>query len=256
MRRILSLFIIFITYSSSYAQNEEYVISKPSKPFQINPKPLYKIDNPDFTNYFLTPSAFTLKKDNIRLSNTDIVFIKASHGLTDNTMISINTSLFGMLTASVKHQIELSASLSIAGSLSLGVLASNGKDSSIFLGGSTFVGTYGDYQNNVSAGVGFYYAQSTFDIINDDSNVSLYHAFIGIQKQVSRRLYLLLDGMYFFDYRFYTGGIGLKYIISDFISIGAGVMPLAINQATSARSNTIDGGVIPILSFRMLLNRN
>jgi hypothetical protein len=77
---------LIICLNSFFAfSQEDYVIEKPID------KRISKFDsipNPDFTNYFLNSSALTLKKGDIRLSNTDILFTKGSFGFTEKSTIS------------------------------------------------------------------------------------------------------------------------------------------------------------------------
>jgi len=115
-------FIAAFCCATCYAQNEDYVVKKPIKPHR-NPILFSQIDNPDYTNYFLTPTAFSLPRRDIRASGTDIIFAKGSYGLTNKTVVSANISMFGMITGAIKSQLEINEDISIAATASFGELS-------------------------------------------------------------------------------------------------------------------------------------
>ncbi len=244
---LLFYFIIFFTNAQ-----DDYVIVEPTKPKNTV---FSSIPNPDFTNYLLTSSAYTLKSRDIRISGTDIIFAKGSYGLTNNTMASISISLVGTLIGSIKQQIHINDDLKMAGSASIGQLLSIPGDSMIFFSGAQAMITLGDIQNNITLGSGIYYAKSTFDLINEERELFLNNVYISTQKQISQRVYLIAEGIYFWDYNVFSGAGGIKIIIKQHMSLGFGIMPLAWRDPSINKSN-IEASAIPIISFRMLLDRH
>jgi len=253
MKKAFCFFCIFsVCCAKYYAQ--DYVVNKPTKPHR---KPILfsQIANPDYTNYFLTPTAFALPKRDIRLSDTDVLFAKGSYGLTNKTLVSANISMFGMVTAAIKSQLEINEDISIAATASIGELTAISPDSVVLFAGGAVLGTYGNHQNNLTVGVGYYYVKSTFDLINEIRNIPLYHVFFGLQKQITRRVYMVVEGMYFPDYKVYSGAAGIKIIIQESMSLNFGVTPIAWNDVRRNKT-VLDGNIIPMVSFRMLLDRH
>jgi len=254
-RFIFFCFFIIAAYHNTYAQNEDYVINKPEKRKAKN-KIFSQLNNPDFTNYFLTSSAYTLKKRDIRLSNTDLLFSKINYGLTNNTTISLNISLIGTTVGAIKYQIDLTEQLKLGVSASIGSLARISKDSIVFLGGGQSMLTYGDYQNNITAGIGYYYVKSTFVLIRNNDQLSLYNIYMGVQRQISKRTYIVGDIIYFPRYNVITGSAGVKVIIKDNMSLCAGLMPISQEYLYINNRKIRESIIIPLLSFRMLLDRH
>lgn len=242
---------LIICLNSFFAfSQEDYVIEKPID------KRISKFDsipNPDFTNYFLNSSALTLKKGDIRLSNTDILFTKGSFGFTEKSTISASISLIGTFIGSFKQKIELKDNLNLGFSASIGQLAALPTDSVIFFVGGQSMVTLGDNQNNITFGLGYYFAKSSFTIVNNDRKLFLSNVYISTLKQVSRRIYLVAEGMYFGNYNLFSGSLGLKVIIKTNITLGFGIMPLAHRSGNIGRSN-LEATALPILSFRMLFD--
>jgi len=227
---------------------DNYVISKPSD------KNIFeKLENPDYTNYLLSSSSFTLKKREIRISNTDILFVKGSYGLTDNTTASLNISLIGTFVASFKHQIELADELKLGFSASIGQIASLPTDSIIFFTGGQTMITFGDFQDNITFGLGLYYAKSSFKIINDEEDFLLSNVYIATQKQLGKRIYLIAEGIYFTNYNIFSGALGVKITIKEYMTLGGGIMPLAWIDP-SINTSTIEANAIPLITLRMLLD--
>ena len=106
---LLFCFLIFGLIYYASAQNDAYVIEQPDNQLKNN---FEKLKNPDYTSYLLSSSSFTLKKREIRIVNTDIIFAKGSYGLTDNTTASLSISLIGTLVASIKQQIKINCNSS------------------------------------------------------------------------------------------------------------------------------------------------
>ena len=251
MKKGVIFFLLFFALISTKAQDEDYVISKPDNTENLfNPIP-----NPDFTNYLLTSSAYTLKSRDMRISGTDIIFAKGSYGLTNNTMASISISLVGTLISSIKHQIHINENLKLGVSGSIGQLLSIPEDSMVFFAGGQSMITLGDIQNNITFGTGFYYAKGTFDLLNEKREFFLSNAYIATQKQVGRRVYIIAEGIYFWNYNVFSGAAGVKIIIKEHMALGFGVMPIGWRDPTINRTN-IEASAIPIISFRMLLDRH
>lgn len=256
MKTIISTILFLFSFSILFAQDDEYIISDPSKKKEVNSKfGSNQISNPDYTNYFLMPTAFTLKKKEIRLATTDILFIKGSYGLSDRTTVSVNFSAFTMFTLALKHSINISEDITIAGSISGGQLLYLNPDTLAYLGGVNALVSFGDIQNNFSAGIGIFYLYSNFDLIDEDREITFFHFFIGAQRQISKKLYLVVDALYFPVYQIYTGGIGVKMTIRRKISLGFGFMPMAWNDVTTNNGVEIQPVAIPIISFKLLLNK-
>ncbi|MBW6484373.1 MAG: hypothetical protein K0B10_15125 [Vicingaceae bacterium] len=256
MKNLLVLFFFFFIYASLVAQDDEYIIEDPSKKGVPPTFDKTQISNPDYTNYFLMPTAFTLKKKEIRLASTDLIFAKGSYGLSDRTTVSVNISALTMLTLGLKHSIKVSEDITIAGSISGGQLLYISPDTMSFIGGANLLVSFGDIQNNFSAGVGLFYMYSNFDFIDEDREITFFHFFIGAQRQISKRLYLVIDGIYFPTYQVYTGGVGIKLTLGKKISLGFGFMPIAWNDVTTNSGVKLQPVTIPLISFKILLNKN
>ncbi len=247
-------FFIFLNFLSLLiiAQEVDYVIDKPDDTSKDNFSP---IPNPDYTCYLLNSTAFTLKQRDIRLSGTDIIYAKGSYGLTDNTTASVSISLAGTFIGSVKQQININDDLKLGVSASIGQLLSVPSDSVIFFAGGQTMVTLGDFQNNLTFGTGFYYTKSTFDIINEEKEFFLSNIYIGTQKQIGRRVYLIAEGIYFWNYNVISGAFGIKIIIKNNMALGFGVMPLSWNDPVLGHNNS-EATVLPVATFRMLLDRH
>jgi len=233
-------------------QDEDYVINKPTK---TKTSIFSSIPNPDYTNYSLTASSYTLKKREIRISATDFIFYKGSYGLTNNTMVSLSTSFIGTLTASIKQQFNLSEDLKLGVSASAGQILGISEDTIIGFGGGQVMATLGDIQNNITLGYGLYYAKSSYEVISDEKDFLLSNIFVGTQKQLGRKIYLMAEGIYFLNYNVFSGAISVKVILKTNMAITAGLMPIGWNGRTSSRSRD-ETSLIPLISFRMLLNRH
>lgn len=248
------IFCLFFCWTTFFlkAQDDEYVISKPINKIE---KKFEKLENPDYTNYLLSSSSHTLRKRDIRISNTDIFFAKGSYGLTDNTTASLSISLIGTLTASIKQQINLADDLNMGFSATIGQIASLPTDSIIFfIGGQTMI-TLGDKQDNITAGIGFYYAKSSFKVVNDEKEFLLSNIYVATQKQLGRRVYIIAEAIYFNNYNILSGALGVKITIKETMTLGFGVMPIAWIDPSINTSN-IEANTLPLVTFRMLLDRH
>ncbi len=269
MKQSLFLFFAILIHSCIYAQDVDYVISDPGK---VEKKEFEKptkedsnmVANPDYTSYFLNATAYTLKKKKIRLSGTDIFFVKGSYGLTDNTMVSVNLSVMGTATASLKQQINLSENLKLGVSGTGGLILyfpgdslNNRNDTAVYLVGGQAMVTLGDKQDNITAGTGFYYVKSPFDINGNgkDDQVFLNSVYIGFQKQLKKRLYFMAEGMYFINYQVFTGAIGIKLVMADRMALNFGLMPFGWKDPGNNRTDVLPVA-IPLISFRLLLGKN
>ena len=253
--KLLLCCLLLLSNIISFAQ-DDYVITEPIKEKKANNILFGKMDDPDFTNYFFTASAYTLKSRDIRISNTDILFTKGSYGLTNNTMASINFSFFGTITGSIKQKIDINDDLKIAFSVGGGSLATVGSDSVMFIGGGQSMVTYGNHNDNITFGIGYYHVKSTFEFNNSDTDLPLYKIYAGIQKQVGRRVFLLADIIYLADFNLITGGAGVKVIIKDYMSLLIGVMPITQEYAYLNSTNIRESIVLPVLSYRIWLDRH
>ncbi len=255
--------IIFISFSvTAFAQTDDDYVnedksssSKQKRTIDSDATVIFGISNPDYTNHFLTPTSLTLKKGEIRVTSTDIIFAKASYGLTNSTTISVNTALFGMLIPSIKQSIVVNNELTIAASLSGGQLLAINEDSVVVFGGGSVMGTLGNIQNNFTFGAAFYYAKGTFDFANNKDELSFFHFFIGGHRQISQRVFISFDMMYFPSYQVYTGSAGVKITIKENMSLGIGVMPIAWNDVSTNNGVEFQPILIPLLSFKMLFNK-
>lgn len=243
---------IFFLFSCSLIAQDDYVSEKKIK----KKKGFTNIPNPDFTNYTFTASAYTLKKRDFRFTNTDVIFSKVSYGLTNNTMVSANMSFAGTFIGSIKHKINLNEGLDLAFTASAGQGLYLPTDSVIFVTGGQSILTFGDYQNNFSIGAGFYYAKANYIMVNDEDELFLNNIYFGVQRQIKPRTYLLGEAMYFWNYNSFVGSLALKFIIKKRFSLITGLMPVWRDARVSPNRNVVQGGVIPVVAFRMWLNRN
>lgn len=248
---IFFFFFCLITLSA-FAQDDEYVIEQPKEPKN---RVFSTLPNPDYTNYLLSSSAYTLKKRDIRISGTDIIFAKGSYGLSNNTTASLSISLIGGFIGSIKQQLEINEDLKLGASASIGNILSVPEDSTIFFAGGQIMATLGDIQNNITGGIGAYYAKGTFDVINAEREFQLNNFFIATQKQIGRKVYLIAEGMYFWNYNVFSGSLGVKIVIKEYMSLLFGVMPIAWDDPRINQTN-VEASAIPLVSFRILLDRH
>lgn len=214
------------------------------------------VSNPDFTNYTLTASAYTLNKRDFRFSNTDIIFTKASYGLRDNTTVSVNTSLAGTFVGAIKQNININDGIDLALSASAGQALFVPEDSVVNIVGGQALITLGDHQNNFTIGTGFYYAKSNYDVIDNNREFYLQNIFVATQRQIRPKTYIVAEGIYFFNYNTFVGSLALKFIIKTRMSLLVGIMPLYRNGRITPNRSTIEGGVVPVASFRFYLDRH
>jgi len=238
----------------SYAQDDYVLTEAPKDDKKETPSRFNRVDNPDYTNYFLTATAFTLKKKDIRLSGTNAFFMKGSYGLTDNLMASVNFSFLGSITASLKYQVNLTEDLKLGFSGGGGLLTITSPDSMMFIGGGQTMITYGSHSNNITLGVGYYHVKSTYSIDGATDELPLYKVYAGIEKQIGRKLFLLADIIYFPDHNLITGGIGGKILFSDFMSFVVGVTPITQEHQYVNNTQIRQSYVLPFVSFRMILD--
>lgn len=252
MKKTVLIYLFFCLITLEVNAQDDYVISEPINDLKNN---YSNIKNPDFTNYLLTSSSFTLRKKTIRISNTDVFYSKISYGITDNTTASLSVSFVGTFIASIKQQIHLTDYLKMGFSGSVGQLLAVPTDSVVFFTGGQTMITLGNQQNNITFGLGFYYAKSSFKTINEVTELYLSNVYVSTQKQLSRRVYLVAEGMYFGNYNVLSGALGVKVTIKEHMTIGGGLMPLAWIDPSINKSD-VEAGAIPIITFRMLLGKN
>ena len=116
--------------------------------------------------------------------------------------------------------------------------------------------TLGDRQNNITAGSGFYYMKSTFDLFGNGNEVLLINnVYVGLQKQIGKKWYFMTEGIYFINNQVFTGAIGMKVVLGDRIALNFGLMPFGFNDP-GANKTVVEPIPIPLISFRLLLGRN
>ena len=116
--------------------------------------------------------------------------------------------------------------------------------------------TLGDHQNNLTAGVGLYYTYSNFDLLDDKRHVFFNHLYAGIQRQLWSKVYLMAEGIYFWDYNTFVGSVVLKFVIKRNWTLCVGAMPLARDGRIAPNRTVTEAGVIPVISYRWLLIRH
>lgn len=240
----------------SFAQSDDYVLDK-KKQHNISPqfqKDIYDTKNPDYTSYFISPTAFTITKRDFRFASNDILFLKGTYGLTSNTNVSLTSSLFGSIFGSVKHSFNLQNEKTLSLSASAGNFTAFLKDTNIVLTGTDAVFTIGDHQNNVSIGTGFYFIKSNIDIVYDKREFFIHAITFGIQNQISKKVYLMADGYYFTNYNFFTAAAGLKFVIKTRYCLNTGIMPFVRDDIRTTRHD-IKSVFLPVISFKMLIER-
>lgn len=247
------LLLFSFYFYTAFAQDDYVLESDNSKSTEIN-KAIFNKPNPDYTSYFTTPTAYTLTKRDFRLASNDILFFKVSYGLTNKTTIGLNMSMFSSLVGSIKQNIKSNESINISITASIGDLTSGIKDTTVLFTGGSGQATIGDHQNNLTIGTGFYYINSNVEMINEETEFFFHTINAGFQKQLSKNVYLMVDGLYFTNYNILTGGAGFKFVIKTKYSINAGLMPIFWNNIRTTRHD-FTSGVIPFFSARMLIER-
>lgn len=243
---------VFLT-ASVYAQ-DDYVIADKKNAKASLKKDIYTVPNPDYTSYFISPTAYTITKRDFRIANNDLLFLKLTYGLSSNTNISLNTSLFGSLIGSLKHQLKVDEEKSIALSASFGEFFMTLKDTSVMFSGVDACFTLGNHQNNLSFGTGFWFINSNIEMIQNKKQFYAHSINFGIQSQLAKKIYVMVDGYYFTNYSMFAGAAGLKFIIKTRYALNLGVMPMLRNDIRNNRYD-IKPFVLPVASFRMLIER-
>jgi hypothetical protein len=250
----LLLVVSFFYLQLGFAQEDDYVVKDKKSAKPLYKKDLYSTPNPDYTSYFISPTAFTITKRDFRLASNDLIFFKVTYGLTSNTNVSINTSLFGSIIGSVKHSIVLKENQQLSFSASFGDFTASLKDTNVLFGGCDANFTLGDHQNNVTFGTGFHVVKSNIDLIQDKRQFFVHTLNFGVQRQIAKKTYLMIDGYYFTNYSILTGAAGFKFVIKTRYTLNAGVMPILWNNIRNTRYD-VKPILIPVVSFRMLIER-
>ena len=233
---------------------DDYVLDAHQLDQPVVKEPLYNLPNPDFMAYNTTPTAFTLSSGDIRLASNDLIFFKASYGLSSKTTISANASMFSSFIGSVRQQLKATDNFTVAVSASLGDLYAGSRDTTILFTGANFEATIGDHQNNLSFGMGFHYINSDqIELFNDQHEFYFHTLNVGFQNQISRVIYVVLDALYFTNYSILTGGASLKFVIKRKYSINVGVMPVTWNDIRSSRWD-VRAGILPFFAARMFID--
>lgn len=248
---------LFIIIGNVSIAQDDYVITEVVEPKKKANNILFgRMDDPDYNNYFLTASAYTLKSRDIRISNTDLLFTKGSYGLTNNTTASINFSFFGTLTGSIKYKIDLNENLKLGFSVGGGSVGTISSDSVIYVGGGQGMITLGNHNDNLTFGIGYYHVKSTFDLGGGSDEIPLYKIYVGLKKQVGRRVFIVADGIYFADFNLFTAGIGVKITIKDYMSLLIGVMPITQEYNYLNSTQIRESIILPVISYRIWLDRH
>ncbi len=247
--------LILFSFFKVQAQNdEEYVESYKNTKKPIFSKDLYEYKNPDYTSYFISPTAFTITKRDFRIAGNDFIFYKLTYGLTGKTNVSINTSLFGSIIGSIKHSFDVRENNRFALSASFGDFTAALKDTSIWFGGADAVYTIGNHENNMSFGTGFYSIKTNLELLQRNKLFYFHSITFGIQRQIAKKTFLMAEGYYFTNYSIFTGAGGLKFIIKSKYALNIGVMPILWNNIRQNRYSP-KPFVIPVVSLRMLIKR-
>lgn len=255
MKQLLFLICFFIA-AVGMTQDDYVNESEATEPVKKAKNRVFSgIPNPDFTNYTLTASSYTLNSRDFRISGTDLLFAKVSYGLKTNTTVSGHISLLGTLVGSVKQKVNLADGLDLGFSASLGRVMYAPTDSVVALAGGQSMITMGDHQNNLTAGIGIYYTHSNFDLLEDKEDVFFNHVYAAYHRQLWSKIYLVAEGMYYWDYNTFIGSVVAKFIIKRKYSICVGVMPLARDGRISPNRTVTEAGVIPVLSYRWFIDR-
>lgn len=235
------------------AQEEDYVLEgKKSK--NVFSKNSFEIKNPDYTSYFISPTAFTITKRDFRLASNDLIFFKGTYGLTSTTNISLNSSLFGTLIGSLKQSINLEEEKTLSFTASFGDFTASLKDTNILFMDVDANFTFGNHQNNFTIGTGVNYIKSNIDLVSTKNEIVIHTINFGFQNQISRKIYVMVDGYYFTNFNILAAAAGFKFVIKTRYTLNAGVMPILWNNIRSSRYD-IKPMMMPVLSFRMLIER-
>lgn len=141
---------------------------------------------------FLTPTAYTLKKDESYLANKYLFYNQVNYGLNDNLQIGAGieflSTLFGNSPTyylSLKGKIELADKLKLSGNL---IFANGNLLSDKILLGSVATTTYGTYKNNISFGVGGLFYENK---IQEQPMITL-----AVVKQITDKISFISDNFY------------------------------------------------------------
>lgn len=243
--------------SVCFSQEEEDYVLNNHKTKNLDPnfkKNIYDIVNPDYTSYFISPTAFTIPKYNFRLANNDLLFFKGTYGLTNNTNISLTTTLFGSIIGSIKHAINLDDEKTLSFSASFGDFTASLIDTNILFSNVDVNFTFGTHQNSFTIGTGGSFISSNIELISSKQQIFIHTLNFGFQTQISRKGYVMIDGYYFTNYNILTAAAGLKFIMGKRFTLNVGVMPILWNNIRSSRYD-IQPVIMPVASFRVLLGR-
>ena len=176
-------------------------------------------------------------------------------------MVSVNVSALGTITASLKQQINLHDDIKLAISAWGGLLSylpgdsiTQSSDTIITIGGGQAMVTLGDKQDNITVGTGIYYIGDNSDFAgNGKKGFLLNNVYVGFQKQLSKKLYIMAEGIYFTNYKVYSGALGVKLIMGNRIALNFGFMPIYADAPGTRGSDFFLP--IPLISFRILLGK-
>lgn len=257
MKLWFSLLFFFLIPVYFFAQDDYVDENRSNKKEKqvVKTRPVHFLPNPDYTSYFLSPTAYTLSSRDFRLASNDLIFYKCSYGVSNKTTLSASGSLFSSLVGSVKHKIKQSEEFDLSITASLGDLYAASSDTTILFTGTELIATLGDYENNFSFSTGFHYLYSNIGLIDDNEELSFHHVAIGYQRQLTRTILVSAEGMYFTNHNIFTGGAGFKFIIKRKYLLATGVMPIIWNNIRPSRYDQTSL-ILPFFSLRMLIERH
>lgn len=141
---------------------------------------------------FLTPTAYTLKKDESYLANKYLFYNQVNYGLNDNWQIGAGFEFLSMLFGnsptyylSLKAKTELADKLKLSGNL---IFANGNLLSDKTLLGSIATTTYGTYKNNISLGVGGLFYENK---IQSQPMIT-----VAVVKQITDKISFISDNFY------------------------------------------------------------
>ena len=111
--------------------------------------------NPIYSRYLFGPSAIPLKKGSGYYQNTMILFNNFHIGITDNVSLGVGTvfPIFGYLSPQVRFSLGKNFYIGASGFFGYGIFIT--REQPNFIGMGHALVTYGNYENNVTFGVGW-----------------------------------------------------------------------------------------------------
>lgn len=125
----------------------------------------YWFENPSSTRYLFSPSAFSLRKGEAYYQNTYLLFNSFNYGVTDNFTIGGGFELYSLVSGdpiffiSPKYSFKISDKFR-AGTGVLYINAVNNRAGFSGLGIGYGILTYGNKDNNITAGIGYGFVEN------------------------------------------------------------------------------------------------